>query len=177
MKTQVILPIMFLAITTLAICSIITPVYAHPPQYGLIKANQRKHIVRNYLFDSSDAVSGWVTFACQSVEGFQYSVAVRDLSPTTTYTVQAVSLATAETPYGPQPTSDGAGVIYPLGILLTNGEGEGEVTGLIPLPATHAVLPFGLYGWDIQVIDTSNNVVLSTLPADPIDFQVFPAWP
>ena len=145
---------------------------------GLREENPRKHIVRNWLHAGAGTggVSGWVTFACQSVEGFQYSVAVRDLDPTTTYTVQAVSLEFAFTPDGPMPTSDGPGNTYALGTINTNGEGEGEVTDLLPLPATHAFLPFGLYASEIQVLDSGNNVILTTSPADPIDFQVFPGW-
>lgn len=165
------------------------------PKYGLIKANRRKHIVRNWLYDSSYpggfdpqnppsyrdlGVSGSVTFACQSVEGFQYSVAVKGLASGTTYDVRAVSLATAFLPEPPagadQPTSDGGGNTYPLGTITTNGQGEGEVTGLVPLPATHYFLPFGWYGWEIKVADAGEDV-LWTIPEDPIDFVVFPEWP
>lgn len=158
----------------------VVPAFAYPPKYGLIKANKRKHIVRNYLYDSAGDVSGWVTFACQSVEGFQYSIAVRGLSPRTTYTVRAESLPTAYLPppvNATLPTSDGPGNTYSLGTIKTNGEGEGEVTGLIPLSSWHPFLPFGLYNWEIRVADPIGTDVLWTIPADPIDFVVFPAWP
>ncbi len=152
---------------------------------GLREENPRKHIVRNWLRTGAGFgdVSGWVTFACQSVEGFEYSVAVRDLNPTTTYTVQAVSLAEAFAGLDPDnnpiflPTSDGPGNIYPLGTINTDREGEGEATGDYPLPSTHAFLPFGLYAFEIQVLDSGDNVILSTSPLDPIDFQVFAEWP
>lgn len=194
MKKQVVLPILSLLAITLFVGSLVASVFAYPPQYGLIKANKRKHIVRNYLYDDPAALpypdtmpSGWITFACQSVEGFQYSVAVRDLLPTTAYTVQAVSLATIFVPgAGPVPTSDGSGIVYPLGIINTNGEGEGEVTGLVSLPLIghtfyppFAFPPVGgwLYDWEIQVLDSSSNIVLETITADPIDFLIYPAWP
>ncbi len=152
---------------------------------GLREENPRKHIVRNWLRTGAGFgdVSGWVTFACQSVEGFQYSIAVRDLDPTTTYTVQAVSLAEAFAGIDPDtglpimlPTSDGPGIIYPLGTINTDGEGEGEVTGLVPLPST-GFLGFGLYAFQIEVRDSTDTVILVTHPFDPIDFQVFPSWP
>ena len=169
-------------IALLLAASILVPVFAkQPPEYGLIKANKRKHIVRNYLYDGL-TVSGWVTFICQSTEGFQYSVAVRDLDPTTMYTVRALSLAAAFAGLDPDGnpifllTSDGPGNYYPLGTISTNGEGEGEVTGLVSLPATHAILPFGLYAFEIQVLDSA-GIVLVTISPDPIDFQVFPGWP
>ena len=172
--------ILGLIMVVLFVFSFVVPAFAYPPKYGLIKANKRKHIVRNYLYDSAGDVSGWVTFACQSVEGFQYSVAVRGLSLGTNYTVRAESLADVFVPgIGLVPTTDGSGNTYSLGTIMTNGEGEGEVDdGLIPLPATHPSLPFGLYGWEIKVADTTTGVdVLWTIPADPIDFVVFPAWP
>ena len=74
-----------------------------PNLHCLREENPRKHIVRNWLYTGAGFgdVSGWVTFSCQSVEGYQYSVAVRDLDPTTTYTVQAVSLADAFAGFDP----------------------------------------------------------------------------
>ena len=79
---------------------------------------------------------------------------------------------------GTFPTSDGPGVVYSLGSITTDGEGEGEVEGLIILPATHAFLPFGLYNWEIVVKNSMGVVVLlRTAPFDPIDFLVYPAWP
>lgn len=154
------------------------------PEYGRItgrddptdKGNPQKHIVRNFIYGSGDDI-GWVTFACQSVEGFQYSVAVKGLASRTTYDVQAVSLG----------GSDGApGVIYPLGTIRTNGKGEGEVRGLVPLPlAGHFLVgpippflpvPAYVYNWDIQVVDAAGVVVLSSPAIDPVDFVVFDAW-
>jgi len=168
------------------IAAITIPVFAKlPPEYGLIKANKRKHIVRNYLYDSNDDVSAWITFVCQSVEGFQYSVAVRGLSPSTTYTVRGVSLGliTIPNPAPPPPpmitvpTSDVAGTTYSLGSITTNGEGEGEVSGMISLPAWHPFIPgIGLYAWEIRVADLGTTDVLWTIPADPIDFIVFESW-
>lgn len=63
--------------------------------------NPRKHIVRDSLYDSDNVRSGWVAFACESVEGFQYSVAVKGLTPHTTYDVRAESLATVYVPFPP----------------------------------------------------------------------------
>ncbi len=173
---------LMLGLSVILIASLLVVAVFADPSGGRIVGdkNPRKHIVRNWLHAGAGtgAVSGWVTFACQSVEGFQYSIAVRDLDPTTTYTVQAYSLEFAFTPGGPMPTSDGLGNTYSLGTINTDGEGEGEVTGEVPLPATHGGgLPFGLYAFEIQVLDSGDNVILATSPADPIDFQVFPGWP
>ena len=172
--------LMFALLGAVLLVSLIaTPALANPA-YGLIKANARKHIVRNWLFSDIGAwtqVGGHVTFACQSVEGFQYSVAVKGLTPGSVYTVEAVSLDEAWTPDGNLPTSDGEDVVYSLGSITTDGEGEGEVEGLIPLSPTHPFLPFGFYGWEIVVKDSNGSEVLRTAPSDPIDFQVFPAWP
>jgi hypothetical protein len=169
-------------IGVLLLSLILVPVLAYPPEYGLLKENKRKHIVRNYLVDSDEIVSGHIVFACQSVEGFQYSVAVRGLQPGTTYNVRAESMALVHLPppIGVVPSSDGGGNTYLLGSITTDGEGEGEVSGLITLPASHLFLPFGLYGWEIKVADQSSNDVLWTIPIgpgfDPIDFVVFPSW-
>ena len=183
MKKQVVLPILSLLVIIVFAFSLVVPAFANPdPTRRLLVVNKRTHIVRNFLFDNSGVISGWITFACQSVEGFQYSVAVRDLSPTTTYTVQAMSLAEAFGGLDPDgnpiflPTSDGAGNLYALGTINTNGEGEGEVTGLVPLSSNHAFLPFGLYAFEIQVLDSTDTVILATSPLDPIDFQVFSEW-
>jgi len=136
---------MMVLFLSLVAVTVIVPVLAYPPQYGLITANNNKHIVRNYLYDNNGLVSAWITFACQSVEGFQYSVTVRGLSPGTTYSVRAESLTSVFVPeIGWLPTSDGAGNTYSLGTITVNGEGKGEVSGLIPLPATHPFLPLGL---------------------------------
>lgn len=97
-------------------------------------------------------------------------MAVRGLSPSTTYTVRAESLAKAFVPgIGIVNITDGANNTYSLGSIITNGEGEGEVDdGLIPLPATHPFLPFGLYGWEIKVVDTTTGAdVLIYSPIPP----------
>jgi hypothetical protein len=97
--------------------TILVQAYADP-KYGLIKANKRKHIVRNYLIDSDEEVSGYIVFACQSVEGFQYSVSVKGLQPGTTYNVRAESMALVYLPPPDDtwvPTSDGGGNTYLLG--------------------------------------------------------------
>lgn len=165
-------------VALLFVSSIVGQAFADP-ELGLVTSNKRKNIVRDPLVNSGGATSGWVTFPCQSLEGFQYSVAVKGLSSHTTYEVWALSLPAV---YVPElstwlPTSDGGGVWYALGIIHTNGKGEGEVTGLIPLPATHLFLPFGLYGWVIIVFDPTEVPVLWSPLDDPVDFAVFPAWP
>ena len=166
--------------TVLLLSLVVTPALADPAR-GRIVENPRKHIVRNSVFSDIGTwtqVAGWVTFACQSVEGFQYSVAVKGLAPGTTYDVRAEALFVVDPdgpgPIPPTPTSDG-GSVYALGSITANGEGEGEVEGLITLPASHPFLPFGMYGWEIVVSDGVD--VLRTAPFDPIDFQVFPSWP
>ena len=171
-------------IFVLSLSTILVQAYADP-DYGLIKANKRKHIVRNYLIDSFGEVSGYVVFACQSVEGFQYSVSVKGLQPSTTYNVRAESMALVYLPPPDDtwvPTSDGGGNTYILGSIITDGDGEGEVSGLYTLSASHLFLPFGLYGWEIKVAPQVGADMLWTIPpvgedhGDPIDFQVFPSW-
>ncbi len=151
---------------------------ADPPG-GLITANPKKNIVRDPLIDSAGDRSGWVTFACQSLEGLQCSAAVKDLDPRTTYDVRAESLGDVFLPV-PLPgalllTRDGDRVEYSLGTITTNGEGEGEVTGLVSLLGVHDFLPFGLYNWEIIVADATGDV-LWTMSDDSVDFLVFWAW-
>ena len=166
-------------IFVLSLSTILVQAYADP-DYGLIKANKRKHIVRNYLIDDVGDVSGYVVFACQSVEGFQYSVSVKGLDPFTAYTVRAESLSALWAPFPPffgwTPTSDGGGNTHSLGVINTNGEGEGEVSDLVPL------LP-GMYNFEIIVADPDGIDVLWTIPCipyvvpgDSVDFFVLPSW-
>ena len=158
---------------------VMTPALANPPE-GAVTENTRKTIVRDPLGPTGvdpDAL-GWVTFACESVEGFQYSVSVKGLVPNATYTLEAISLPSAWTPFGVLPSSDfPAGALYPLGTIHTNGKGEGKLNeGLLPLPATHLFLPFGLYEFVVVVKDSSGTAVLDGW-IDPNGFQVFSSWP
>ncbi|HLC29576.1 MAG TPA: hypothetical protein VJM51_02200 [Dehalococcoidia bacterium] len=163
-----------------------SPALANPPE-GAITENPRKTIVRDPLAPTGadpDAL-GWVTFACESVEGFQYSISVKGLVPNATYTVSAVAQPLAFVPVPPffLPTSDFP-ASYALGTVHTNGKGEGKLdNGLILLPATHPFLPFGLYEWAVEVKDSSATTVLVPGPdlffggTDYNGFQVFTKWP
>lgn len=175
MKKQI-----FGLLLVLLVSSFVADAYADP-KYGLIKDTGKKHIVRNWLYNNLADISGSVTFACQSLEGFEYSVSVKGLSPRTTYSVQAESLEAAFRPFPPfngwVATSDGDGQTYSLGNIRTNRNGEGEVSGLFSLPP-------GIYNWEIKVDDPDGIEVLRTIqcipysvPGDPIDFDVFPEWP
>ena len=121
-----------------------------------------------------------MTFACQSLDGLEYSVSVKGLDPSTTYTVRAESLSALWAPFPPFfgwiPTSDGGGNTHSLGAINTNREGEGEVSDLVPL------LP-GIYNFEIIVADPDGIDVLWTIPCipyvvlgDSVDFFVLPSW-
>jgi hypothetical protein len=120
--------------------------------------------------------SGYIRFLCQSKQGFEYSVGIKGLTPGSTYSVEALSLPTILLPPGtPVPTSDGSGVLYALGSITTDGEGEGELDdGLISLPSTNPFLPFGAYNWVIRVKDSTGTIVLQSVAGDEADFIVIP---
>jgi len=145
----------------------------NPPKWSL---GHRAMVTDPLVSTTGGIETGYVKFPCQSKEGFEYSIGVHHLAPRTTYTVQAVSRAVIIDPAtgGALPTSDGGGRIYPLGTIHTSGDGDGEVSGLVPLAGTHPFgLPFGLYEWDIQVIGPS-GIVLQSPPDDPVGLQIFP---
>ena len=173
----------------LLVSLVATPALADPGTFVFKNApkwvgeqDHRAMVTDPLVSTSGGTESGYTRFPCQSKEGFEYSIGVHGLAAHTTYTVRAISRALAFEPgYGLLPTSDGPGIVYPLGTIRTGVDGDGEVSGLVPLAATHPFLPFGLYEWDIQVIDASANVVLQNpigVPGspddDPVGLQVFP---
>jgi hypothetical protein len=158
---------------------IATPALADPPAYQEDPnppwwSGGHKAIVTDPLVGATG--SGYVRFLCQSQQGFEYSIGIKGLERDT-YTVKANALFIVD-PDGPGPapalpTSDG-GATYTLGSIRTHRDGDGELEGTVNLPATHPFLPFGLYGWEVTVEDSTSTVVLATLNIDPADFQVFP---
>lgn len=151
-----------------------TFVFKNPPKWA---GGHRAMVTDPLVSTSGGPEYGYVRFPCQSKEGFEYSIGVKGLASNMEYTVQAASRGELIDPGTGLilPTSDGAGNIYPLGIMKTGKDGDGEVSGLVALPATHPLgLPFGIYEWDIQVLDSSGAVVLQSSEDDPVGLQVFP---
>lgn len=87
-------------------------------------------------------VGGWVTFECETQEGFVYSIDVKGLDPDTMYDIVAFDVFSL--------------TIVDLGDILTDGDGEGEIEGIIGLDP-------GFYVYAISV-NLDGTPILQTLP-------------
>lgn len=128
------------------------------------------------------SATGFITFVCESQEGFEYSVDVKGLAPGT-YQVTGIPLANEPewTPGGIILVTSVDYGLYPsllIGTVNVNGTGEGEVEGVVGLPP-------GGYLWEIDVVDPAGVVILRTIrtsdpgvppgfPGDHVGFFVYP---
>ena len=153
-----------------------TRVLNNPPKWTGGHRAQVTDLLIPALGSPEPTASGYVRFACQSKQGFEYSIGVKGLTGGT-YTVWANPLPLAYPPgMPPTPTSDAGSPPYWLGVINPSADGDGEIDdGLVPLPATHPFsLPFGLYNWQIVVKNSGGTVVLEITPGDEAEFVVFP---
>ncbi|MFQ5759327.1 MAG: hypothetical protein ACE5IF_06585 [Candidatus Bathyarchaeia archaeon] len=88
-------------------------------------------------------LGGWVTFICESQEGFEYSIDVKGLDPRTMYDVVAFDVFSA--------------TLVDLGDISTDKDGEGEIEGVI-----EGLSP-GFYVYAISV-NLEGTPILQTLP-------------
>jgi hypothetical protein len=166
----------------------VSPVLADPPWYngpdGGYSAKEQhappwtdeKVKATDGLIDVTGGnASGFVSFVCESQEGFDFSVDAKGLARGT-YDVIAIPLVDEPewlfdgTPF-PWPviwvtSDDAAHGPYDLGSITIGGENEGELEGVLSLDP-------GEYYYQIVVVDSAGTTILSTIPSLPAN----PDWP
>jgi hypothetical protein len=175
MKKVILLVLGTILLTTL----VASPVLADPPWYNGVPGGyaakeqnappwtEEKVKATDALVDmTGGSASGFVSFVCETQEGFDYSVDVKGLA-TGQYDVIAIPLEDEpefDFPNFPAviflTSDDAAHGPYDLGSINIGGKGEGELEGVVSLPP-------GFYLWQIVVVDSGDVTVLSTLPSGP----------
>ncbi len=99
-------------------------------------------------------LGGWVTFMCESQEGFDYSIDVKGLDPKTKYDVSAFDVLSL--------------TMVDLGDISTDKDGEGEIEGVIGLDP-------GFYVYAISV-NLDGTPILQTLSPNTFYDPDLPDW-